>query len=278
MRDGDKSFFGGRTEGHDRSRESGSDWKFTNEYQREALRRGLQRLAVFVDKILAERGGLPTVLAFPETSGRPLSAAVEPLLRKAYKENGQELPVRSFVNFDRETDSGVSVGRLSDRIGEMLGNSPAGDVLVIDDVAAQGKTLLSIGREISRQDPDRAVYNFAFIALSPWELKGAGIDMKRFGTGVYGNSLAREAPVDPAGNLIRGAADQDWLERYDAWEQVMKYGFLPADEVAKRSLTGVDKSDTTSAYVSRSRESDPAVMASLRDEFRRIGEQVVGKK
>lgn len=63
----------------------------------EAVRIGIQRLAKTLEEIRETSGQLPTVILFPETSSRPLSYAIQPLINQLYAQAGQAKPQQQFV-------------------------------------------------------------------------------------------------------------------------------------------------------------------------------------
>ncbi len=67
------------------------------EKAKEAITAGILQLNRTLEEINRTKGSLPGTIIYPETTTRPLSYAVEPLLKEIYSKHQQELPQRVFV-------------------------------------------------------------------------------------------------------------------------------------------------------------------------------------
>lgn len=72
---------------------------FTREYfpekDKEMIRAGLRKLAAYLESLTPKE--LPEIVLFPDTSARPLSYAVRPLIREVYRKKGAEEPHTAFM-------------------------------------------------------------------------------------------------------------------------------------------------------------------------------------
>lgn len=77
------------------------------ETAKEAITSGIAQLKKTLEEIKRVQRKLPSVIVYPETTTRPISYAIEPLLKKIYVKHQQELPHRMFV----KTFSGYQTDR-----------------------------------------------------------------------------------------------------------------------------------------------------------------------
>ncbi|HOX41793.1 MAG TPA: hypothetical protein PK263_06450, partial [bacterium] len=165
-----------------------------SKHDREIVEKGLIKLQEYFKQ--QTRENLPQAIVFPETSARPLSYALRPLIRKVYAEKGAGFtPQLVFFNIQTgSTDLYQTYKNLQEMLGEntpqsiqeqiqdleekaknlymrhnqraaMIAANGIRNVLIVDDYASDDHfTISELRRAFGESDPAVRVDAFAFIA------------------------------------------------------------------------------------------------------------------
>ncbi|MBD3360566.1 hypothetical protein GF366_02065 [Candidatus Peregrinibacteria bacterium] len=324
------------------------------EAAKEAIASGIAQLKRTLEGIRHVKGRLPGLIVFPETTTRPLSYAVEPLLKKVYGEHQQEMPRRVFVktfsahqtdkewkmeqernksrtrirNAIREKqeiiekvkrdvkkyrprtkeyqsaserlnrlkrekkelqdrmvkeaerihkiEHGADLVAMNQRIKKIVSNIPDESIVVIDDLIGQGRTFRALENAFKNTGCNDVHY-FTFFS-SPNPLEGLPIEKERFSSGtiVKGTAgLVTEFSEEKEGQEVHPDFAYDRIVEADtAWNSLFFYGFPFRSK--KEEATGVLKDQMDSSpYVVRSEKKNPALMRSVRQQYRTWGEEAL---
>lgn len=155
------------------------------------------------------------------------------------------------------------------RVAEILSEQPKGAILVIDDVAATGATLMRVSEAVHAADSERQVFFFTFLRQSGniRELPA------NYESGVSGYPPEIWENSEDIDNMTR-----EQFINYIAWSDLFFEGFRYRATKNKKERLGVKKDILSkSLYSERVQESDRDAMRALRKEFSDIGTEALLK-